>query len=150
MAVILAEVIKFGVSALLFWRAYTRDGSGEGAEGTGVRRDWDGMTWRRVMSYALPALIYMVEDNLRFVVLKKLNTPVTWMIFGHLEIPFVAIMSTFLLGRVFTRIQWVSVILLLAGVMSSQVRRTPAPPPRSFALDVSCFSTPAAVRCRIP
>uniref|UniRef100_A0A7S1X351 CMP-sialic acid transporter n=1 Tax=Tetraselmis chuii TaxID=63592 RepID=A0A7S1X351_9CHLO len=128
MAVILAEGLKLAISAVIFIRAYCNDegalleGANGGAGGLGgARADWASMTRERALSYGLPAAIYMVEDNLRFLVLQQLHTPVTWMIFCHLEIPFVAIMSTTLLGRRFSRVQWVSVVLLLNGVMASQL-----------------------------
>eukprot|EP00873_Tetraselmis_striata_P027572 jgi/Tetstr1/447836/TSEL_003754.t1 len=123
LAVILAEGLKLVVSVAIFVRAYLAD---EGAppgllEAGGARADWAAMTRQRAASYGLPAAIYMVEDNLRFLVLQRLHTPVTWMIFSHLEIPFVAVMSTALLGRRFSAVQWVSVVLLLNGVMASQL-----------------------------
>mmetsp|Transcript_21462 Transcript_21462/g.59610 ORF Transcript_21462/g.59610 Transcript_21462/m.59610 type:complete len:367 (+) Transcript_21462:490-1590(+) len=123
MAVILAEFIKLALSAGIFLRAYFRESNGEvdpTAEFS-AHKDWEGMTFSHGLSYAFPAMVYMIEDNLRFIVMQHLRTPVTWMIFGHLEIPFVAIMSSVLLGRLFTRTQWISIVLLLSGVMSSQL-----------------------------
>jgi len=125
MAVILAEGMKLVVSLAIFLHMYLGEAAAplldEAGAQNSARRDWEEMTYRRALSYAFPALIYMIEDNLRFVVLRQLHTPVTWMIFGHLEIPFVAIMSTVFLRRAFSRIQWTSVILLLNGVMASQL-----------------------------
>ena len=123
MAVILAEFIKLALSGALFLRAYIQESSGHLiSPDFSARKDWEEMTFSRGLSYAFPALVYMIEDNLRFIVMQHLHTPVTWMIFGHLEIPFVAIMSATFLGRMFSRTQWISIVLLLSGVMSSQVR----------------------------
>jgi len=40
---------------------------------------------------------------------------VTWVVFSHTEIPIVALMTTFFLGRRLSNVQWVSVILLVDG-----------------------------------
>jgi threonine/homoserine efflux transporter RhtA len=40
---------------------------------------------------------------------------VTWVVFSHSEIPIVALMTTFFLGRRLSNIQWVSIILLVDG-----------------------------------
>eukprot|EP00899_Mesostigma_viride_P020083 jgi/Mesvir1/28076/Mv04669-RA.1 len=57
----------------------------------------------------------------RFLVLRKLESPVTFVVFSHLEIPIVALMSVLCLNRHLNKLQWASVFLLLNGVMASQV-----------------------------
>eukprot|EP00951_Prasinocladus_malaysianus_P010869 scaffold80101_cov42-Prasinocladus_malaysianus.AAC.1 len=67
LAVILAEFMKLLVSAALFIRAYIQDSEQElSPGGHSARKDWATMTRQRALGYAIPALIYMIEDNLRF------------------------------------------------------------------------------------
>lgn len=56
------------------------------------------------------------------VLLQQLDSPVTWVVFSHSEIPIVALMTTFFLGRQLTSIQWVSVVLLVDGTMPKLVQ----------------------------
>jgi len=43
---------------------------------------------------------------------------VTWVVFSHVEIPMVALMSAAFLSRPLTRTQWIAIALLLDGVMA--------------------------------
>lgn len=75
----------------------------------------------RFLRMAIPAALYAVENSLRFMVLKELKSPVTWTIGMHTEIPIVALMHRFWLGRRLTTVQWVSVALVTNGVLQSQM-----------------------------
>ena len=46
---------------------------------------------------------------------------VTWVVFSHVEIPIVAVMSFFFLSRPLTRSQTIAIVLLLDGVMASEI-----------------------------
>ena len=48
---------------------------------------------------------------------------VTWVVFSHVEIPIVAVMSFFFLSRPLTRAQWIAIVLLLDGVMAGRRAR---------------------------
>ena len=54
---------------------------------------------RRAAAFALPAMVYSVENNLRFSILRALASPVTWVVWSHVEIPVVALLSRLVLGR---------------------------------------------------
>jgi drug/metabolite transporter (DMT)-like permease len=53
--------------------------------------------------------------------IKALASPVTWVVFSHVEIPIVAVMSYTFLSRPLTRTQWIATALLLDGVMASEI-----------------------------
>jgi hypothetical protein len=66
--------------------------------------------------------------------MQELESPVTWVVFSHTEIPIVALMTTVFLGRRLSNVQWVSVILLVDGASPSCharrcLRRMPATMP---------------------
>ena len=75
----------------------------------------------RAFRFALPAVVYLVENHIRFLVLKSLASPVTWVVFSHVEIPIVALMSYAFPSRPLTRAQWIAILLLLDGVMASEI-----------------------------
>lgn len=52
---------------------------------------------------------------------QDLHNPVTWVVWSHFEIPVVALLSRFVLGRGISPLQWVAIVLLLDGVLSSQI-----------------------------
>ncbi|KAK3263004.1 hypothetical protein CYMTET_28164 [Cymbomonas tetramitiformis] len=110
LVVLLSEVMKilFSCCALL-WVAMD---SPEGMQATRAQVR-AALVPRRWLRFALPAIVYMVENHIRFAVLKELSSPVTWVVFSHMEIPIVAVMTTFVLHRPLTPSQWVSVILLV-------------------------------------
>ena len=118
--VLLAEMIKWCFSAFMFarecranagdfWLTRVKD---EVVEAT---RDY------RALRFAVPAAVYLAENHIRFLVLKQLATPITWVVFAHVEIPVVAIMSWWLLRRPISRTQWLAIFFLLDGVMSSEI-----------------------------
>lgn len=75
----------------------------------------------RYARFAIPALIYLVENHLRFVVLRRLASPITWVVFSHVEIPIVAVLSYAILRRPLGRVQWIAIAMLLDGVMSAEI-----------------------------
>ena len=118
--VLLAETIKWCFSAFMFtrechanagdfWVTRVKD---EVVEAT---RDY------RALRFAVPAGVYLAENHIRFMVMKRLTSPITWVVFAHVEIPVVAIMSWWLLKRPITRTQWLAIFFLLDGVMSSEI-----------------------------
>ena len=122
--VLLAEMIKWCFSAFMFarecranagdfWLTRVKD---EVVEAT---RDY------RALRFAVPAAVYLAENHIRFLVLKQLATPITWVVFAHVEIPVVAIMSWWLLRRPISRTQWLAIFFLLDGVMSSEIALWP-------------------------
>jgi len=75
----------------------------------------------------------------RFVVLKELASPITWVVFSHVEIPIVAVLSFLILRRPLTRVQCIAIALLLDGVMAAEIALCHA----NGGDDADCDSTDA-------
>mmetsp|Transcript_22557 Transcript_22557/g.49416 ORF Transcript_22557/g.49416 Transcript_22557/m.49416 type:complete len:408 (-) Transcript_22557:318-1541(-) len=118
LVILLAEILKLVLSILGFAWVGTR--TTESLQ-TAKNQLHAALTPKRFLRFGLPALVYTIENHIRFAVLKELASPVTWVVFSHTEIPIVALMTVFCLNRRLTRAQWISVILLVDGVMASQV-----------------------------
>lgn len=82
--------------------------------------------------WCVPALIYAFGNNIQFLVMKKLNSPVSALIFGSTEIIHVGIASMIILHKKYlfvyiiylnrlNAIQWCSLFLLCIGVANSEI-----------------------------
>ena len=121
MVVFLAELIKLVFSVSAYVHTHARD-SPQGNVWSVIRNELeDAAAERRYLRFAVPALIYLVENHLRFVVLSRLASPITWVVFSHVEIPIVAALSFYFLRRRLKRHQWIAVFLLLDGVMAAEI-----------------------------
>jgi UDP-sugar transporter A1/2/3 len=69
--------------------------------------------------YALPSFLYMVDNNLMFVVLRYIS-PATLHLFSNMKIIFVAVLFRFALNRAINRIQWVILFCLVGGLIIAQ------------------------------
>jgi len=118
--VFLAEIIKLGFSMCAYVHTHARDSPGN-VWGVVRAELEDAAAERRYLRFAVPALIYLIENHLRFVVLSRLASPITWVVFSHVEIPIVAALSARLLRRRLRRNQWIAVFLLLDGVMAAEI-----------------------------
>jgi probable UDP-sugar transporter A4 len=67
---------------------------------------------------ALPGLIYMVNNNLAIQILDYID-PVTFQLLSNLKVLSTTLLSWFWLHTKFTRVQWVSLALLLVGSLMS-------------------------------
>ena len=72
---------------------------------------------RETARLSVPALCYTLQNNLAFVALSNLSAA-TYQITAQLKIPMTAALSWALLGRRISRVQWLAVALLCAGVSS--------------------------------
>ena len=120
MVVFLAELIKLAFSVSAYVHTHARDSPGN-VWGVIRAELEDATAERRYLRFAVPALIYLIENHLRFVVLSRLASPITWVVFSHVEIPIVAGLSFYLLRRKLRRNQWIAVFLLLDGVMAAEI-----------------------------
>jgi len=69
--------------------------------------------------YAVPALLYMLDNNISYVMLRYI-TPVTATVLWQTKILTTAVLFRCILKRRLTNLQWVSIVLLLLGVVTSQ------------------------------
>ena len=85
MVVFLAEFIKLAFSVSAYVHTHARDTPGN-VWGVIRAELEDAAAERRYLRFAVPALIYLIENHLRFVVLSRLASPITWVVFSHVEI----------------------------------------------------------------
>ena len=52
---------------------------------------------------------------------QKLDSPMTFIVFSHIETPIVSFLSVTFLGRRLSRLQWLAVLLLMDGVMATEI-----------------------------
>ena len=117
-----AELFKLIFSVATFARVVERRHEGDPAWTSHLLAEVrEAFADHRHLRFAIPALIYLVENHVRFVVLKELASPITWVVFSHVEIPIVAVLSFLILRRPITRVQWIAVALLLDGVMAAEI-----------------------------
>lgn len=94
---------------------------GKGVSSYSTENIWNWAWMKHNAKYAVPALVYAVENNIKFQVLKQLKNSVTLAVLGHLEIPVVALLTVVILHRRLSRFQWVGIILLMDGVIGTQL-----------------------------
>lgn len=120
MVVFLAELLKLLFSVGAYVYTHIRDGASDWHHQM-KRELHEAMSERRYLRFSIPAFIYLIENHLRFIVLSKLDSPITWVVFSHIEIPIVAVLSWLVLKRGLRKHQWVAVVLLLDGVMAAEI-----------------------------
>jgi drug/metabolite transporter (DMT)-like permease len=84
-----------------------------------IKESTDRFSFKASLKYSVPALLYALENNIIFTIYQYLtvaNTGVLW----NLKIVLVAVLFRVVLGRILTALQWLSVFLLLLGVLTSQ------------------------------
>mmetsp|Transcript_16037 Transcript_16037/g.36781 ORF Transcript_16037/g.36781 Transcript_16037/m.36781 type:complete len:393 (+) Transcript_16037:120-1298(+) len=70
--------------------------------------------------YSVPALLYMIQNNLIFYSLEKLSMAVQQVTY-QLKILTAAFLSVIFLGKVVSQVQWVALMMLIVGVVLVQL-----------------------------
>ncbi|XP_065179611.1 UDP-galactose translocator-like [Sycon ciliatum] len=77
--------------------------------------------WQDTLKLSIPAILITLQNNLRYVAGYNLDAA-TFQVTYQLKILTTAIVSVILLGKVLTRIQWTSLVILFVGVCMVQVQ----------------------------
>lgn len=81
--------------------------------------------WKDVFYWTIPALLFDVDANMEFIVMKYLKSAVAVLVFSSLEIVIVGVGSVIILHRHLNGIQWASMFLLCIGVANSELSSCP-------------------------
>ncbi|TMW59459.1 hypothetical protein Poli38472_004528 [Pythium oligandrum] len=76
-------------------------------------------TFKESLYYAVPSLLYMIDNNLTYVILRYID-PATLAVLWNLKIITTAVLFRFVLKRRLSEIRIIAIILLLLGVVTSQ------------------------------
>lgn len=83
------------------------------------------ISWKEVFLWTIPALLFDVDANMEFIVMKYLKSAVAVLVFSSLEIVIVGVGSVLILHRHLNGIQWASMFLLCIGVANSELASCP-------------------------
>ena len=85
---------------------------------------------RQLLNIAVPAVCFTLQNNILYVALSNLD-PLLFQITYQVKTLLTALFSVWLLGRTLTRLQWISQLLLMAGIILVQLaeQHQPAVPP---------------------
>jgi len=108
--VLLAEGLKLVISGALLLREFNVSSS----------RIKITKKWRVSALYLVPGVIYALQNNVQFLIVKHVE-PMTYELFRNFNIILTACASHLFLKRRLSTVQCVSLILLTAGVSSSQL-----------------------------
>ncbi|XP_061591667.1 UDP-galactose translocator isoform X2 [Cololabis saira] len=117
-AVVMAEVLKL-VTCLLIILLQTRLSLRETA---GLLHDAIVVQYKDTLKLAVPSLIYTLQNNLQYVAISNLPAA-TFQVTYQLKILTTALFSVLMLRKSLSRVQWVSLLLLFAGVAIVQVQQ---------------------------
>lgn len=91
-------------------------------------------TIKDIFLWAIPALMYMIANNLYFVVISISDSPITQQVFGSLETVIVGLANVFILKKQYpfcnplnhrlSGVQWASLLLLTSSVASIQIAKS--------------------------
>ena len=110
-SVMLTELMKLMLAGGLFFSHLSRSKAPGGPEPPKFA-----VTGSLIIKFAIPALIYMIGNNLLYLALRYLDAP-TYQILGNTKIVVVAMVQRMMLKSKKTVIQWLGVALLMLGMM---------------------------------
>jgi UDP-sugar transporter A1/2/3 len=110
--VITTEAAKLLVSVFLL----RRERGDDSTTGTPANKDFDLVEMGKS---AIPAALYVVQNNLAFVALQNLDA-VLYQVVSQGKILTTALFSMLILGKTFNKSQWASILLLFVGIVVVQ------------------------------
>lgn len=117
-AVVMAEVLKVGTCLLIILLQKRLDLKGT----LYLLLDSVVLQYRDTLKLAVPSLIYTLQNNLQYVAISNLPAA-TFQVTYQLKILTTALFSVLMLRKSLSRVQWVSLLLLFAGVAIVQVQQ---------------------------
>nr|XP_054602239.1 UDP-galactose translocator [Nothobranchius furzeri] len=117
-AVVMAEILKV-LTCLLIILLQKRFNLKETA---GFLLDSVVLQYKDTLKLAVPSLIYTLQNNLQYVAISNLPAA-TFQVTYQLKILTTALFSVLMLRKSLSRVQWVSLLLLFAGVAIVQVQQ---------------------------
>lgn len=79
----------------------------------------DNFSLKESLFYAVPSLLYMIDNNLTYVILRFVD-PATLSVLWNLKILTTAVLFRFVLKRKLSEVRKIAIVLLLLGVVTSQ------------------------------
>lgn len=113
--VLVTELLKLALAAGML--AWTRRGLGARGMVKSVVAEADG---RVAALYAIPALLYAVQNVIVFYALLCIDAP-TFELFSNLKIVTTAVLFRVVMKRRLTRVQWVAIVLMTIGTALGQL-----------------------------
>lgn len=131
-AVVMAEILK--VSTCLLIILFQKKGNlGECAF---LLYDSIVVQFKDTLKLSVPSLIYTLQNNLQYVAISNLPAA-TFQVTYQLKILTTALFSVLMLRKSLSRVQWVSLLLLFAGVAIVQVQQEGSKQKESTVVDAS-------------
>eukprot|EP00240_Pyramimonas_obovata_P005910 CAMPEP_0118934844 /NCGR_PEP_ID=MMETSP1169-20130426/14276_1 /TAXON_ID=36882 /ORGANISM="Pyramimonas obovata, Strain CCMP722" /LENGTH=337 /DNA_ID=CAMNT_0006877787 /DNA_START=81 /DNA_END=1094 /DNA_ORIENTATION=+ len=107
---LMSELMKLILSSFLLYQQYTKD-----PKATQMTLDW-----RSIMLFPIPSIIYLFHNNVQFYTMAYVDAA-TYQILGNLKIVTTGFLFWIALKRYLSRIQWLALLLLMAGATTSQI-----------------------------
>uniref|UniRef100_A0A7S1YJC6 Sugar phosphate transporter domain-containing protein n=1 Tax=Sexangularia sp. CB-2014 TaxID=1486929 RepID=A0A7S1YJC6_9EUKA len=119
MCTLLFELTKLGLSLLpLAWKSRSTGQVAAGDTGTsdGKKKRW---SFEESRLYALPALVYLINDNLHFLIYNLVRDAALVEVLFSLRILTTTLWFRFMLSRRLSRTQWAALFLLTVGTANA-------------------------------
>mmetsp|Transcript_18194 Transcript_18194/g.25197 ORF Transcript_18194/g.25197 Transcript_18194/m.25197 type:complete len:335 (-) Transcript_18194:319-1323(-) len=107
---LMSELMKLFLSSFLLYQQYSKD-----PKATQMTLDW-----RSVLLFPIPSIIYLFHNNVQFYTMAYVDAA-TYQILGNLKIVTTGFLFWIALKRYLSRIQWLALLLLMAGATTSQI-----------------------------
>lgn len=132
-AVLMGEVLKVLISALLIiWVRFTETCRSQRYIREGcitIKPQASPFTiifdWKEMIRISIPALMYVVQNNLQYIAISNLDAPVFQVLY-QLKILSTAIFSVAIMGKSILPVQWLAIVLLMLGVALVQLDESKA------------------------